>query len=118
MRFQARQPKHAEQQSNIPIHQNDPPRDDDKSGIAILGGGITGLASAHYLVRELPNTNITIYEGSDRMGGWLRSKRFDVKGGQILFESGPRTLRPEGSVAGLTTLELVCLAGFLVKNWC
>ncbi|KAH8676845.1 hypothetical protein BGZ60DRAFT_483701 [Tricladium varicosporioides] len=105
--FQACQPKHTEQQSNIATHKRGLPQNDDKAGIAILGGGVTGLASAYYLARELPNTNITIYEGSGRVGGWLRSKRFDVKGGQILFEQGPRTLRPEGSVAGLTTLELV-----------
>src|SRR5271168_2277268 len=42
--------------------------------VAILGGGITGLASAHYLARELPKAQITLYEGSGRLGGWLQSK--------------------------------------------
>ncbi|KAK3669627.1 oxygen-dependent protoporphyrinogen oxidase [Recurvomyces mirabilis] len=62
--------------------------------VAILGGGITGLASAYYLARELPNSRITVYEASDRIGGWLSSKRVPVKDGTILFEAGPRTLRP------------------------
>ncbi|KAH7364638.1 protoporphyrinogen oxidase-like protein [Rhexocercosporidium sp. MPI-PUGE-AT-0058] len=74
--------------------------------IAVLGGGITGLASAHYFARENPNAKITVYEGSARLGGWLKSDYMDVDGESVLFESGPRTLRP-GTPAGLVTLELV-----------
>ncbi|KAK0248894.1 oxygen-dependent protoporphyrinogen oxidase [Friedmanniomyces endolithicus] len=65
--------------------------------VAILGGGITGLASAYYLTKELPNVRVTIYEASDRIGGWLSSKRVPVKDGTVLFEAGPRTLRPNGN---------------------
>ncbi|KAH6690211.1 protoporphyrinogen oxidase-like protein [Leptodontidium sp. MPI-SDFR-AT-0119] len=74
--------------------------------IAVLGGGITGLASAHYFVRENPNAKITVYESSSRLGGWLKSDYMDVDGETVLFESGPRTLRP-GTPSGLVTLELV-----------
>lgn len=62
--------------------------------VAILGGGITGLASAYFLTQQLPTARATIFEASDRMGGWLSSKRVPVKDGTILFEAGPRTLRP------------------------
>ncbi|KAF2213746.1 hypothetical protein CERZMDRAFT_39157 [Cercospora zeae-maydis SCOH1-5] len=65
--------------------------------VAILGGGITGLASAYFLTRQLPNANVTLYEAKDRVGGWLESKRVPVKDGNILFEAGPRTLRPQGN---------------------
>ncbi|KAK5131157.1 hypothetical protein LTR08_001243 [Meristemomyces frigidus] len=65
--------------------------------VAILGGGVTGLASAYYLTKELPRAKITIYEASDRIGGWLSSTRVPVKDGTILFEAGPRTLRPLGN---------------------
>ena len=65
--------------------------------VAILGGGVTGLASAYYLTKELPRAKITIYEASDRIGGWLSSTRVPVKDGTILFEAGPRTLRPAGN---------------------
>jgi oxygen-dependent protoporphyrinogen oxidase len=74
--------------------------------IAVLGGGITGLAAAHYLAREKPNASITLIEGSDRLGGWLRSTPIDVGDGQVVFESGPRTLRA-GSISALGTLDLV-----------
>lgn len=67
--------------------------------VAILGGGITGLACAYYLIRELPKAKITIYEASDRLGGWLSSTRVPVRDGSVLFEAGPRTLRPSSNGA-------------------
>lgn len=79
----------------------EPPKD-----VAILGGGITGLASAFYLSKELPNTHITIYEGSDRLGGWLQTKHVNVANGEMVFEQGPRTLRPN-TAAGMVTLNMV-----------
>ena len=74
---------------------------------AIIGGGITGLSAAHFLAKELPNAKITIYEGSERLGGWLRSTRVEVGNGNIVLEQGPRTLRAS-NVAGMCTLEMVC----------
>lgn len=74
--------------------------------IAVLGGGITGLASAFYLTKELPDAKITIYEASDTLGGWLRTKHIDVGNGSILFEQGPRTLRA-GTPAGTLTVSMV-----------
>lgn len=73
--------------------------------VAILGGGITGLASAYFLNRQHPNAKITLYEAKDRMGGWLESKRVPVEGGNVLFEAGPRTLRPQGN--GVLAAKLV-----------
>ncbi|TVY85478.1 Protoporphyrinogen oxidase [Lachnellula suecica] len=85
------------------------PNDDGVTRIAVLGAGITGLASAHYLARELPHAKITIYEGSSRVGGWLRTEQFGDADGKVHIEQGPRTLRPgsNGSPAGLTTLEVI-----------
>ena len=75
--------------------------------VAILGGGITGLASAFYLSKLLPEVRITLLEGSSRLGGWLHSKQVDVGNGNVVFEQGPRTLRPNVP-NGLVTLKLVC----------
>jgi oxygen-dependent protoporphyrinogen oxidase len=75
---------------------------------AVLGGGITGLAAAHYLTREFPRAKITIYEGTSRLGGWLNSKKVDVEQGEVVFEQGPRNLRPN-TPAALVTLDMVCL---------
>ncbi|KAL9587051.1 MAG: hypothetical protein Q9212_000503 [Teloschistes hypoglaucus] len=48
------------------------------NNIAVLGGGITGLASALYLAQRLPRAQITLFEGSSRLGGWLRSTQVDI----------------------------------------
>ncbi|KAH9807328.1 Protoporphyrinogen oxidase, partial [Teratosphaeria destructans] len=88
--------------------------------VAILGGGITGLASAYFLTRQLPRTKITIYEASDRIGGWLKSTRVPVKHGNVLFEAGPRTLRTSanGALAAklLADLDLAKDAIFTQKT--
>ena len=76
------------------------------SSIAVLGGGITGLASAYFLSKDLPNTKITLYEASSRLGGWLHSRSVDIGSGNVIFEQGPRNLRPT-TPNGLVTLNLV-----------
>ena len=78
----------------------------EATDIAVLGGGITGLASAYFLSRRLPNINITVYEASPRLGGWLHSEQVDVDNGKVIFERGPRNLRPS-IPNGLVTLDLV-----------
>lgn len=71
--------------------------------IAVLGGGIAGLSSAYFASREFPNSKITLYESGGQIGGWIRSKRVQVPGGDILFESGPRTLRNATPTAHLVS---------------
>ncbi|KAI5815914.1 hypothetical protein BZA77DRAFT_388060 [Pyronema omphalodes] len=74
--------------------------------VAILGGGITGLSAAWYLSRLAPDVPITLYESSNRLGGWLRTKRVKYDGGSVVFETGPRTLRAN-SVAAMVTLDMI-----------
>lgn len=71
--------------------------------VTVLGGGIGGLSSLYYLsLRQNIAGKIKLFEGSSRFGGWIYSKRHD----DVVFESGPRSLRPVGNV-GATTLELL-----------
>ncbi|PSR90475.1 hypothetical protein BD289DRAFT_481714 [Coniella lustricola] len=72
-----------------------PPKD-----IAILGGGLTGLTTAYYLTRFHPTAKITIYEASDRIGGWVDTERVSVKtidgrNAAIAFERGARAVSPQ-----------------------
>lgn len=76
--------------------------------VAVLGGGITGLATAFNLSRDLPNSQITIFESSSRLGGWLDSEKVEVDGGHVVFEWGPRTLRAQGPCQD--TFRLVSMA--------
>jgi oxygen-dependent protoporphyrinogen oxidase len=68
--------------------------------IAILGGGISGLTSAWTLQNRHPGAEITLYESSDRLGGWIQTT--DIGG--YLFEKGPRSCRTNGT--GIHTLQL------------
>lgn len=43
--------------------------------ILVIGGGISGLATAHYLLRDCPpEFEVLLVEGTDRIGGTLRSE--------------------------------------------
>ncbi|KAJ1984921.1 oxygen-dependent protoporphyrinogen oxidase [Dimargaris verticillata] len=84
--------------------------------IAVLGGGLSGLATAHYLARRLlpaglrsatSPVSITVLEAQDRWGGWVDTQFTPVEAtadlanpfpaqNTVLCETGPRTLRPSG----------------------
>ncbi|KZF22390.1 Protoporphyrinogen oxidase [Xylona heveae TC161] len=92
-----RRPLHVSRYTTQAAHEYHKP-----DSFAVLGGGISGLASAFYLSKKHPDKKITLYEQSSRVGGWVQSKKVDVGDGSIVFEEGPRTLRctmPNGMVA-------------------
>ncbi|OIW34567.1 Protoporphyrinogen oxidase [Coniochaeta ligniaria NRRL 30616] len=71
--------------------------------IAVLGGGLTGLSTAWYLTKFMPEAKVTIYEGSGRMGGWIDSETVEVTGadgtkGTVVFERGARLVQPKTGV--------------------
>lgn len=41
--------------------------------VVVVGGGVSGLATAWFLRRQAPDLNVTVLEGSDRLGGKLRT---------------------------------------------
>jgi oxygen-dependent protoporphyrinogen oxidase len=52
--------------------------------IAIVGGGISGLATAFYISKARPDVEITLFETKDKLGGSMLTK--EVEG--FFFESG------------------------------
>ncbi len=60
--------------------------------VAIIGGGLTGLAAAYRLA--LSGRKVRLFEASARLGGAVRSERV----GEWLVEAGPNSLQ-ENSVA-------------------
>lgn len=56
-----------------------------RRSVAVIGGGITGLAAAWSLIRRSGDTDVTLYEAGSRLGGQIRT--LEVGGG--IVEAGP-----------------------------
>lgn len=56
--------------------------------VAVIGGGISGLAAAHRLLELNPAVNVTVFEAGDRCGGVIETEHAD--GFQI--ELGPDSM--------------------------
>lgn len=80
--------------------------------LAVIGGGPSGLSCAYYLKKraaELGLKSVTLFEGSNRVGGWVQTKLCssnEVDSESFLFDSGPRSLRGSTESA-LYTLRLI-----------
>ncbi|XP_042640733.1 protoporphyrinogen oxidase isoform X1 [Tyto alba] len=77
------------------------------STVAVVGGGISGLAACYYLSRVPRPPKVLLLEAGARLGGWLQSTR--TADGAV-FEQGPRGVRPGGAV-GTSTLHMVSELG-------
>ncbi|CAM9128577.1 unnamed protein product [Bubo scandiacus] len=75
--------------------------------VAVVGGGISGLAACYHLARGPRPPKVLLLEASGRLGGWLQSTR--AADGAV-FEHGPRGVRP-GGAAGTDTLHMVSELG-------
>ena len=53
--------------------------------VVVIGGGISGLASAYFLSRQIDPHDITVIESDDRLGGTIRGVEF----GSHFAETGP-----------------------------
>jgi oxygen-dependent protoporphyrinogen oxidase len=86
--------------------------------VAILGGGITGLAAAHRLARQ--GRAFRLFDAAKRLGGNIRSERAE----DWLIEAGPNSLQLTPALAALCAeLELSPLTAspaaknrYLVRN--
>ena len=64
--------------------------------VGVVGGGIAGLAAAWHLVRRAPHLEVTILEGSSRVGGKLRVEQV----GDVAVDVGAESVlarRPEAT---------------------
>jgi protoporphyrinogen oxidase len=63
-----------------------------KKHICVIGGGISGIACAHTLVRSLKGmgsaTRVTLLEVTDRLGGQIFTKHFEVGSSNVIIEAG------------------------------
>ncbi|CAK7267206.1 oxygen-dependent protoporphyrinogen oxidase [Sporothrix epigloea] len=82
------------------------------SRVAVIGGGLTGLATAHYLSMLLPATSkIVLFESGGQTGGWIDSKPTETASASAeMFESGARMVAPQRNAVrydDLLLLELI-----------
>lgn len=83
--------------------------------VAVVGGGITGLAAAYHLTASAKRGNhlieTTVFESASRTGGVIKT----VRDGELVFEEGPDsiiTARP----AALALIEKLGMSGRLVST--
>lgn len=51
---------------------------------------------------------ILLFESSNRFGGWIDSKKIELKNDEFYFEKGPRTLRlSTGELKEINSIQLV-----------
>ena len=79
--------------------------------VVIAGGGIAGLSIARALTRQLPDADVVVLEGRDRVGGNIRSDR--VNG--YLCEAGPDGFL-DNAPATLALVEEIGLADALLPS--
>lgn len=80
--------------------------------VTVLGGGVGGLSALYFLSLRQNVQRVNLFEASTRFGGWVKSSKNSETG--VVFETGPRSLRPKG-LAGATTLELIDSLGISDK---
>lgn len=83
---------HCQEVNDIPVvghtreHAERPVRPDAMTArVAIIGGGISGLAALEHLTRVAPGLQVTLLEASPRLGGYIRTER----SGGFVMEAGP-----------------------------
>ena len=76
--------------------------------VVVIGGGISGLAAAHRLVRDAPEVRVTLLEAEDRLGGKIVTERVDG----FVIEGGPDSFLAT-KPRGIGLCEEVGLAGRL-----
>lgn len=91
-------------------------RSDDSrpTDIGIIGGGITGLATAFHAAKRYPSSNITLFECSNRFGGVIDSPTLHFQDDtSAVCEMGVRTLRATAS-RSIVTFDLVRTTALLL----
>src|SRR5262245_58998862 len=66
--------------------------------IAVIGGGISGLAAAHRLTELHPQAQVTLFEAGGRLGGVLQTER---QGGWLIERAADMFITREPEAAEL-----------------
>ena len=61
----------------------------------VIGGGISGLSTAYFLRKAFPNSNISVFEKSKQLGGWLNTSKTNEH--SRIMEQGARLIKNDES---------------------
>jgi spermidine dehydrogenase len=71
--------------------------DDGIYDLVVVGGGISGLAAAHFFLKQRPKARVLILDNNDDFGGHARRNEFQVGGRTLIGYGGNQTLEaPSG----------------------
>jgi oxygen-dependent protoporphyrinogen oxidase len=87
--------------------------------IAIVGGGISGLAAAYELElarKRGAEIDWHLYEASDRLGGIIETTRYSTPEGEFILEGGPDGWVSEKPWARELAIELGLESGLIYSN--
>jgi spermidine dehydrogenase len=76
--------------------------------LVVIGGGIGGLATAHYVRKSRPGMRILILDNHDDFGGHARRNEFNVDGRFMLGYGGSESM--EGPKTRWTNVARACVA--------
>jgi spermidine dehydrogenase len=81
----------------------------ERYDVVIIGAGIGGLASAHYLHKARPGLRVLILDNHDDFGGHARRNEFNVDGRFLVGYGGSESM--EGPKTRWTSVARACVAG-------
>jgi spermidine dehydrogenase len=80
-----------------PVHEPD----SDVYDLAVVGGGLSGLAAAHFFSKQKPKARILILDNHDDFGGHARRNEFQVGGRTLIGYGGSQTLQEPSGYPGV-----------------
>jgi spermidine dehydrogenase len=75
---------------------------DSDYDLVVVGGGISGLASAYFLLQREPTARILILDNHDDFGGHAKRNEFHAGDQSVLGYGGSQTLEDPGDYSGIT----------------
>ena len=75
-------------------------QDDRDYDLVIVGAGISGLAAAHFYLKQHPNARLLLLDNHDDFGGHAKRNEFRAGGRTLIGYGGSQTLEAPASYAG------------------
>jgi spermidine dehydrogenase len=89
----------------------EPQKKDDTYDLVVVGGGISGLASAYFFRKKVgPNARILVLDNHDDFGGHAKRNEFQVRGRLLIGYGGTQSIESPGLYSAVARGLLTDLA--------